>query len=130
MKESSPPKNYTFCVEQPVDEGPLQPLNLDIYVCEDKENMGPPVYPGHSIYPHNVYMGKSANADTGASVSMKLRADFSHIPTSRLNKERGTDNRLYYKEYFEIEMTLSSASLQFTLIHKGDRYQTIQVEFL
>jgi len=130
VKESSPPEHFTFCVDQPVDEGPLQPANLDIYVCEDKENIGSPDYPGHSMYYLNHNIGNCPNEDKGASISMKLRADFSHIPTVRLNKVRGTDMRLYYKEYFIVEMTLRSASLHFALIHDGVRYETIQVEFL
>jgi hypothetical protein len=65
-----------------------------------------------------------------ATVSMKLRADFSHIPPSKLNKEKGTDGRLYYQVFFEVEMTLRSASLNFVLIHNGVRYETIQVQFV
>lgn len=60
---------------------------------------------------------------------MKLRADFNHIPSSRLNKERGGDGLMYYKVYFEVEMVYRSASLNFALIHNGDRYETIKVEF-
>jgi len=32
-------------VDQPVDEGPLKAADIDIYICEDKENIGPPDYP-------------------------------------------------------------------------------------
>ena len=117
-------------MDQAVDEGPLQPANLDIYVCEDKENIGPPDYPGHSMYCLRNWLRRFSDKGIGASVSMKLRADFSHIPTARLNKERGADGRLYYKVYFLVEMTLRSSSLHFSLIHDGDRYETIQVEFL
>jgi hypothetical protein len=61
---------------------------------------------------------------------MKLKANFSSIPPEKLDKERDRDGRLYYKVYFQVEMTLRSASLTFALNYKGKRYETIQMEFV
>lgn len=109
----SQPKPFTFCVDQAVEEGPLQPLNLDVFISEDRENTGAPDYPGN-------------NSDMSI---VRLNPDFSNIPPALLNQELGRDGRMYYKVYFVVEMTLRSASLDFVLIHNGKRIQSISTKF-
>jgi hypothetical protein len=67
-----------------------------------------------------------------APLFMKLKADFTGIPQQKLNQDvvKYSDGRLYYRLYFQVEMTLRSASLTFALNYKGESYETKQMEFV
>ena len=60
----------------------------------------------------------------------KLKADFSKIPHNQLDIEKDSYGRQFYKIYFQVEMTLRSASLTFALNYKGEKYQTTEMEFV
>jgi hypothetical protein len=40
------------------------------------------------------------------------------------------DGQIFYREHFTIEVTLHSASLSFKIIHAGQTYGIVQVEFV
>ena len=66
--------------------------------------------------------------ETAVKKHATLTVDLRPIPEELLVKETrsGID---YYRVDFEIEMTLHSASLTFSLIYDGRAYQTVNVEF-
>lgn len=61
---------------------------------------------------------------------MKLKADFSTIPEEQLHRERASGGQEFYKLDFDIEMVMHSASLTFSLIYQGVKYNTVDMEFI
>ncbi|KAI8631807.1 hypothetical protein F5Y19DRAFT_472691 [Xylariaceae sp. FL1651] len=59
-----------------------------------------------------------------------LTADLSSIPDSQLNRETGKDGKEYYCVNVEIESVYRSASTEYSLIHKGKRYDTVTAEYV
>ena len=69
-----------------------------------------------------------SNRNTAAKKHATLTVDLRPIPEELLAKELRSGIE-YYPVDFEIEMTLHSASLTFSLIYDGKAYQTVDVEF-
>ncbi|TGJ83120.1 hypothetical protein E0Z10_g5648 [Xylaria hypoxylon] len=86
-------------------------------------------------YPLSIYAdetSKKAPIERSASVKLlcRLTADLSAIPDDRLDKRLGADGRMHYYVEFDIEATYHSASTQYTVIHKGKRYDTVNAEYV
>ncbi|KAI0487191.1 hypothetical protein F4859DRAFT_502416 [Xylaria cf. heliscus] len=67
-----------------------------------------------------------------SSVKMlsRLTADLSPIPENELEQRLGADNRMHYWIEFDVEAIYRSASTQYTLLHKGKRYDTVTAEYV
>lgn len=102
-------QSFGFYYDQKVSNGRPKSIDIDIFVCEDPEA---PPYKTESVKEH-----------------VKLQADLSTIPEALLNKETQS-GQAFYKIDFDIEMALHSASLTFALVYRGDKYQTVHVEFV
>ncbi|KAF4632245.1 hypothetical protein G7Y89_g5877 [Cudoniella acicularis] len=104
-----------YFARKAVDEGPFEPMLIDVFVYEDPANNGPPLY-----------------KTEGVEELVKLKANLDCIPTEKLKRERGDDDREYYGGDFDIEMVLNSASLSFKLVHAGKTYdeEAIEAEFV
>ncbi|KAI1121719.1 hypothetical protein F5Y10DRAFT_271794 [Nemania abortiva] len=59
-----------------------------------------------------------------------LTADLGAIPDNQLDQRQGSDGRMYYHLQFDLELVYHSASTQYTLIHKGRRYATVEAEYV
>ncbi|KAI0437834.1 hypothetical protein F4803DRAFT_570343 [Xylaria telfairii] len=60
----------------------------------------------------------------------RLTADLSPIPEDELEKRLGADGRMHYWVEFDVEAIYHSASTQYTLLHRGKRYDTITAEYV
>ncbi|KAI1372164.1 hypothetical protein F4677DRAFT_463469 [Hypoxylon crocopeplum] len=60
----------------------------------------------------------------------RVTANLDHIPDDQLDKELGVDGHMYYAVEFQIEAVYRSASTEYTLIHKGRRYNTVTAEYV
>ncbi|KAG8164168.1 hypothetical protein KVR01_006086 [Diaporthe batatas] len=56
-------------------------------------------------------------------------ADLSLIPESQMVKRRGTDGFMYFSTDGEIEIVYRAQTIRFTLIYKGVRYNSVNVDF-
>lgn len=61
---------------------------------------------------------------------VELNADVSSIPVQDLQQELGQYRKMYYKLDFEIEMKLSSGSLEFAIIYRGKSYTNVKQTFV
>ncbi|RYP14822.1 hypothetical protein DL765_006123 [Monosporascus sp. GIB2] len=68
--------------------------------------------------------------DGNLKVLCKVEADISHIPDSQLTQKRGVDGNMYYVVDAKLESVYHSASTSWTLIHKGQRYNTVKAEYV
>ncbi|OTB00589.1 hypothetical protein M426DRAFT_65582 [Hypoxylon sp. CI-4A] len=60
----------------------------------------------------------------------RATANLDHIPEDQLDRRLGVDGIMYYELEFEIEAVYRSASTEYTLIHKGRRYNTVTAEYV
>ncbi|KAI1757504.1 hypothetical protein F4782DRAFT_525317 [Xylaria castorea] len=86
-------------------------------------------------YPLTIYADEiSSKAPIARSGNVKmmtrLTADLSPIPENQLDKRLGADGRMHYEVEFDVEAIYHSASTQYTLLHKGKRYDTITAEYV
>ncbi|XXH01548.1 hypothetical protein Hte_007908 [Hypoxylon texense] len=63
-------------------------------------------------------------------VLCRVTANLDHIPDSRLEKKLGADGVMYYVVRAQIEAVFQSALTEYTLIHNGQRYQTVKAEYV
>lgn len=68
--------------------------------------------------------------DNNVRLLCRVEADLSHIPESELNRRRGQDGQWYYDLSCKIESLYHSASTSYTLIHKGQRYNSVMAEYV
>ncbi|KAI0905828.1 hypothetical protein F4823DRAFT_632251 [Ustulina deusta] len=71
-------------------------------------------------------IGRSSNV----KLLCRLSADLSSIPDEQLTKRLGADGRMHYYVEFDIEAVYHSATTQYTLIHKGQRYDSVTAEYV
>ncbi|KAI0554889.1 hypothetical protein F4679DRAFT_595406 [Xylaria curta] len=86
-------------------------------------------------YPLTIYadeISPKAPISRSGNVRMmcRLTADLSPIPENELDKRLGADGRMHYEVEFDVEAIYHSASTQYTLLHKGKRYDTITAEYV
>lgn len=60
---------------------------------------------------------------------MEVKADLDRIPKTNLNREKGKDDKEYYKIGFQIVMMRNLASVTFKLVHDGIEYGTVDAEW-
>ena len=61
---------------------------------------------------------------------MELNIDLSTIPEETLDRDRGEDDKLYYRCNFQVEVTHYSASTRYELVYKGVKYDTVEAEYV
>ncbi|KAI0458290.1 hypothetical protein F5B21DRAFT_519476 [Xylaria acuta] len=86
-------------------------------------------------YPLTIYADEiSSKAPIARSSTVKmisrLVADLSPIPEGELDQRLGADGKMHYWIEFDVEAIYHSASTQYTLLHKGKRYDTITAEYV
>ncbi|KAI0010680.1 hypothetical protein F4779DRAFT_576471 [Xylariaceae sp. FL0662B] len=106
------PFKETFSVHRPVSQG-RGPTKNTVEIYADQMSTEAP-------------LSRSDNVQTLCRVT----ANLDHIPEDDLDKRQGVDGRLYYVYKFEIEAVYRSASTEYTLIHKGRRYDTVRAEYV
>jgi hypothetical protein len=52
-----------------------------------------------------------------------------NIPLGQFRRELGESGAMYYKVDFDIEMTYQSGSLEFAIMYKNKKYDTVSQEF-
>ncbi|RYP73513.1 hypothetical protein DL771_003552 [Monosporascus sp. 5C6A] len=102
---------HGFSISHLVSSGRVQKLKLDILVDS---------------------IDRQANVlrDENLKLLCRVEADISHIPESQLTQRRGADGNLYYVVDAKLEAVYHSASTSWTLIHKGQRYNTVKAEYV
>ncbi|KAI5922982.1 hypothetical protein F4810DRAFT_232691 [Camillea tinctor] len=63
-------------------------------------------------------------------VLCNLEADLGRIPEENFEKKKGLDGRLWYEVNFMLETIYHSASTEYTLIYKGQRYDSVTAEYV
>ncbi|KAI0860930.1 hypothetical protein F4860DRAFT_477216 [Xylaria cubensis] len=86
-------------------------------------------------YPLAIYADEiSSKAPIACSGNVRmmcrLTADLSPIPENELDQRLGADGKMHYQVEFEVEAIYHSASTQYTLLHKGKRYDTVTAEYV
>ncbi|KAH9904264.1 hypothetical protein F4778DRAFT_789845 [Xylariomycetidae sp. FL2044] len=101
---------YDFKQVWPVSAGRVNEVSISVYSDETSER-APLIH------------------DENVNLLCRVVADVSHIPEENLDKITGIDGRIYYSLDCEIEAVFRTASTEYTLIHKGRRYETVSAEY-
>ncbi|RYP52061.1 hypothetical protein DL768_002744 [Monosporascus sp. mg162] len=102
---------HQFIQWDPVSSGRIRNLTLEIFVDSIDR-------------PANILR------DENLKLLCKVEADISHIPENQLTQKRGVDGNMYYVVDIKLEAIYHSASTSWTLIHKGQRYNTVKAEYV
>ncbi|KAJ8128518.1 hypothetical protein O1611_g5119 [Lasiodiplodia mahajangana] len=87
------------------------------------------------IFPQVIYADEvSPTAPIACSGNVRpfcyLNSGLSQIPDNQLERRRGVNGRMYYCLEFSIEWIYYSASTQYKLIYKGQRYDAVEVHYV
>ncbi|KAI0018183.1 hypothetical protein F4780DRAFT_781615 [Xylariomycetidae sp. FL0641] len=101
----------TYSLNYPVEHGKPQDIRVPLYADET-----------------------SAEAPLGWTSNVTylalLVADLRSIPEDQMHKSRGLDGRMYYDLEFQVEAIYRSGLTEYTLIHGGQRYDTVSAEYV
>ena len=61
---------------------------------------------------------------------VKVEADLSQIPKSKIPKTKGADGKFYYKLDYEIQVTFLSAYTKYELFYGGENYGLVNAEYV
>ena len=61
---------------------------------------------------------------------VKVEADLSRIPKSKIPKTKGADGKMYYKIDYEIQITYLSAYTKYELVHQKVNYGSVTAEYV
>ena len=61
---------------------------------------------------------------------VKVEADLSRIPVSKIPKTKGADSKMYYQIDYEIQVIYMSAYTSYELIYGGQNYGQITSEYV
>jgi hypothetical protein len=91
------------------------------------------VHPGereYHLFPSSYLVTQEANAKlTDTSEILKIQADISSVPKNQFAQVRGAGRQSFYKIPYQIEATILSGSITFTILYRGKRYEASK-EFL
>ncbi|KAI6080351.1 hypothetical protein F4821DRAFT_273888 [Hypoxylon rubiginosum] len=63
-------------------------------------------------------------------VLCRVTADLRNIPEAQMERKMGVDGIMYYDLHVQLEAVYRSASTEYALIYKGQRYQTVTAEYV
>ena len=67
---------------------------------------------------------------TDADRFVNLTLDFSHIPEKKIERRLGHECQQWYYFPYVITMTNYSASTKYTLLYKGEQYDSVEAEYV
>ena len=67
---------------------------------------------------------------TDADPLVTLTLDFSRIPEEKMERRWGADRQQWYYFPYVITMTNYSASTTYTLVYKGEQYDSVEAEYI
>ena len=74
-------------------------------------------------------LGKDSMS-TDADPLVKLTLDLSGIPEKNMERRLGYDRQQWYYFPYVITMTNYSASTKYTLVYKGEQYDSVEAEYV
>ncbi|KAI2469096.1 hypothetical protein F4781DRAFT_395791 [Annulohypoxylon bovei var. microspora] len=83
-----------------------------------------------NVYADEVSKVAPLERDSNVKVLCKLTANLDHIAEDKLEKTLGVDEEMYYVLETQVEAVYRSASTEYTLIYKGQRYDTVTAEYV
>lgn len=113
-----------------VDQMGYPELSIYIYVSSDRYNTGAPMYKTgkhEDLFQFATFLDLNHSIDQVAEL-VKLKADLSQIPSSRIPKCQGADGHSYYYIEYEIQVTYYSANTKYELIHDNINYGEVIAE--
>ncbi|KAL8673655.1 MAG: hypothetical protein Q9168_001910 [Polycauliona sp. 1 TL-2023] len=111
--EEAKPKRLFYYRTLRADALPPSMFELQIYMCSDNGNAGPPKY-----------------RDERVQGLVNVQADMSRIEPHLFPKVFGSDGYLYYKIDFAVEITFYSAYTKYELIYNNVNYGPITAEYV
>ncbi|KAL6717539.1 hypothetical protein ACLMJK_005454 [Lecanora helva] len=96
-------------------EGPFKIVRDNIWVCQDRDNLGAPQY-----------------NEEGNDVQhlVTIHADLSRVPEHLMPTKRGADGEKYYRIKYEIQITYHSAYTTYELIYNDVNYGAVNAEYV
>ncbi|KAI1636075.1 hypothetical protein F4809DRAFT_663283 [Biscogniauxia mediterranea] len=105
------PFTQHYSIARPVLAGPPKSTSLVVYA-DDKSPEAP-----------------IALTDN-VKILCNLTADLSKIPVEQLDQREGNNGNMWYELNFAVEAIYRSASTEYSLIYKGQRYDTVTAEYV
>lgn len=113
VKEDNPVRlNYQR--KRLVSRGLFTTISTTIYCSSDPQNTGAPRFV----------------EDETVTQLVKVEADLSRIPISKIPKTKGADNKMYFQVDYAIQVTYLSAYTSYELIYGGVNYGHVNSEYV
>lgn len=120
------PKTLGFYYGTPATTGWTKTVDSGVFACDD--DVAP-------LYKTSDMSWGGGGWDTGADLGLavkqivKLNIDLSSIPTEEMIVPGKNGPVAHYVVGFDVEMTLDSAKLSFSMFYKGKGHRTVHAEF-
>ena len=115
-----------------MSRGPFAKISTIIYYSSDIQNSGAPKYveDGESDMPTTPMscVGGLILSIESVTKLVKVEADLSRIPASKIPQTKGADGKTYYTIDYAIQITYMSASTSYELIYGGVNYGQVTSE--
>lgn len=76
------------------------------------------------------YVGGLKLSTEGVTQLVKVEADLSRIPASKIPRTKGADGKMYYQVDYAIQITYMSAYTSYELIYGGENYGHVISEYV